>query len=115
MAQALASQIEYSEKYTDAMYEYRHVILPKELVRSLARDEQNKIRLQSDVEWRGVGIQMSRGWEHYAVHKCVLPPASSVALQPPYFCNAVLAVWRVARSTFARPACRSLRFLCPPW
>ena len=72
MAQTLASQIEYSEKYHDAVYEYRHVILPKQLVRSLARDEHEKIKLQSDSEWRSVGIQMSRGWVHYAVHRCVV-------------------------------------------
>lgn len=80
--QALAAQIEYSEKYHDAVYEYRHVVLPKELVGLLARDEHKKIRLQSDAEWRGVGIQMSRGWQHYAVHRCVVEgvPLASVTL-----------------------------------
>jgi len=67
--QSLASRIEYSDKYCDATYEYRHVTLPKELTRELARDENRKIRLQSDPEWRRVGIQMSRGWENYAVHR----------------------------------------------
>ena len=67
----LAGQIEYSDKYHDAHYEYRHVILPKELVKSLKRDKNDKVRPQKDAEWRSVGIQMSRGWENYAVHRSV--------------------------------------------
>ena len=34
---AMASRIEYSEKYMDDKHEYRHVILPKELARSLPK------------------------------------------------------------------------------
>lgn len=33
----MASRIEYSEKYMDDKHEYRHVILPKELARSLPK------------------------------------------------------------------------------
>lgn len=33
----MASRIEYSEKYVDDKHEYRHVILPKELARSLPK------------------------------------------------------------------------------
>ncbi|CAE7285377.1 CKS2 [Symbiodinium sp. KB8] len=60
----MASRIEYSEKYSDGDFEYRHVILPKELAKSMARG-----RLLSEAEWRGIGVQQSRGWEHYAIHK----------------------------------------------
>lgn len=28
-----------------------------------------KGKLLSDAEWRAYGVQQSRGWEHYAVHK----------------------------------------------
>ena len=42
----------------------RHVILPKELLRQLPRN-----RLLSESEWRGVGVQQSRGWVHYALHR----------------------------------------------
>jgi hypothetical protein len=42
----------------------RHVILPKELAKTL-----QKGKLMSDPEWRAVGVQQSRGWEHYAIHK----------------------------------------------
>uniref|UniRef100_A0A7S3VGP8 Cyclin-dependent kinases regulatory subunit n=1 Tax=Chaetoceros debilis TaxID=122233 RepID=A0A7S3VGP8_9STRA len=59
-----ASRIEYSEKYADDDHEYRHVILPKELLRQLPRN-----RLLSESEWRGVGVQQSRGWVHYALHR----------------------------------------------
>jgi cyclin-dependent kinase regulatory subunit CKS1 len=29
----------------------------------------NKSRLMSETEWRALGIQQSRGWEHYANHR----------------------------------------------
>jgi len=57
-------QIEYSEKYQDGKFEYRHVILPKETAKSLPKN-----RTLTDVEWRGLGVQQSRGWEHYACHR----------------------------------------------
>eukprot|EP00613_Pedinella_sp_CCMP2098_P009968 CAMPEP_0171659390 /NCGR_PEP_ID=MMETSP0990-20121206/43570_1 /TAXON_ID=483369 /ORGANISM="non described non described, Strain CCMP2098" /LENGTH=103 /DNA_ID=CAMNT_0012240889 /DNA_START=52 /DNA_END=363 /DNA_ORIENTATION=- len=60
----MTARIEYSEKYMDAMFEYRHVILPKELAKSLP-----KARLLSEQEWRGIGVQQSRGWGHYALHR----------------------------------------------
>jgi cyclin-dependent kinase regulatory subunit CKS1 len=40
------------------------VILPKEIAKNLP-----KSRLLTDEEWRNLGVQQSRGWEHYAVHK----------------------------------------------
>jgi len=42
----------------------RHVILPKELAKMLPKG-----KLLSDAEWRAHGVQQSRGWEHYAIHK----------------------------------------------
>mmetsp|Transcript_54266 Transcript_54266/g.131677 ORF Transcript_54266/g.131677 Transcript_54266/m.131677 type:complete len:103 (+) Transcript_54266:111-419(+) len=59
-----ASRIEYSEKYADDVNEYRHVILPKELAKNLPKN-----RLLSESEWRGIGVQQSRGWVHYAIHR----------------------------------------------
>lgn len=47
----------------DDEFEYRHVILPKALVRYLPTD-----RLADEDEWRGVGIRQSPGWEHYLRH-----------------------------------------------
>jgi|EP00544_Gedaniella_sp_CCMP2646_P011298 cyclin-dependent kinase regulatory subunit CKS1 len=59
-----ASRIEYSEKYADDQNEYRHVILPKELSKTLP-----KSRLLTETEWRQIGVQQSRGWTHYAIHR----------------------------------------------
>ncbi|RWR94797.1 cyclin-dependent kinases regulatory subunit 2 [Cinnamomum micranthum f. kanehirae] len=44
-------QIQYSDKYFDDIYEYRHVVLPPEN------------------EWRAIEVQQSKGWVHYAIHK----------------------------------------------
>ena len=55
-----------AEKYCDEKYEYRHVILPKEIARGLGP---KKGKLLSEGEWRGIGVQQSRGWVHYAIHK----------------------------------------------
>ena len=41
-----------------------HVILPKELAKTL----QPK-RLLAEAEWRALGVQQSRGWAHYAIHR----------------------------------------------
>eukprot|EP01068_Selenidium_serpulae_P013642 Selendium_serpulae@DN5988_c1_g2_i10.p1 len=60
----------YSERYADEVYEYRHVLLPKAMTREaqtiLARRPQP---LLSESEWRGLGVQQSRGWIHYINHK----------------------------------------------
>lgn len=55
--------IQYSERYRDDsnVYEYRHVILPISIYRSIPKG-----RLMSEKEWRSVGIQQSKGWEHYS-------------------------------------------------
>ena len=43
----------------------RHVILPKELAKDLPK------RLLTETEWRGIGVQQSRGWIHYAIHRWI--------------------------------------------
>jgi cyclin-dependent kinase regulatory subunit CKS1 len=53
----------YSHKYTDDKYEYRHVILPKDLAKMLPPN-----KLLSEDEWRALGIQQSYGWIHYLIH-----------------------------------------------
>ncbi|CBI17125.3 hypothetical protein PVL29_008099 [Vitis rotundifolia] len=57
-------QIQYSEKYFDDTYEYRHVVLPPEVAKLLQKN-----RLLSENEWRAIGVQQSRGWVHYAIHR----------------------------------------------
>ena len=56
--------IEYSEKYYDDVYEYRHVLLPRDIYKTMARG-----RLLSEEEWRSLGVQQSRGWSHYEIHR----------------------------------------------
>ena len=43
---------------------HRHVMLPKETAKVLP-----KSRLLSEDEWRNLGVQQSRGWQHYAIHR----------------------------------------------
>nr|CDS28403.1 cyclin dependent kinases regulatory subunit [Hymenolepis microstoma] len=55
--------IQYSDKFYDDVYEYRHVYLPKELATKVPKN-----RLMTEKEWRAIGIQQSLGWVHYAIH-----------------------------------------------
>ena len=55
--------IEYSDKYYDDTYEYRHVLLSKG-----AYTKMPKGRTLNETELRGLGITMSLGWIHYAIH-----------------------------------------------
>ncbi|XP_053985752.1 cyclin-dependent kinases regulatory subunit [Hylaeus anthracinus] len=57
-------EIYYSKKYYDDKYEYRHVVLPKELVKFVS-----STHLLSEQEWRAIGVQQSQGWVHYMIHK----------------------------------------------
>lgn len=59
-----ANGIQYSERYYDDVYEYRHVVLPPEITKKLPKG-----RLMSETEWRSLGVQQSRGWVHYAIHR----------------------------------------------
>ena len=57
-------EIEYSEKYYDDIYEYRHVLLPKAVYKQMPKG-----RLMTESEWRAMGVQQSRGWVHYEIHR----------------------------------------------
>ncbi|KAF2884249.1 hypothetical protein ILUMI_21941 [Ignelater luminosus] len=59
----LCKNIYYSDKYYDDEYEYRHVVLPKELVKLVPQTH-----LMSEQEWRSIGVQQSKGWVHYMTH-----------------------------------------------
>ena len=56
--------IEYSEKYYDDEYEYRHVILPRDIYKKIPKD-----KLLTEIEWRSAGVQQSQGWIHYDIYK----------------------------------------------
>eukprot|EP01084_Bolivina_argentea_P153608 267841_1 len=55
--------IEYSSRYHDDHYEYRHVQIPKQLIHQIPRN-----RLLHEDEWRAIGIVQSRGWENFLMH-----------------------------------------------
>lgn len=66
-------RINYSDRYSDDEYEYRHVILPKPLLKLIPKqffnpDGTGTLRLLTEQEWRGIGITQSLGWQHYEVH-----------------------------------------------
>eukprot|EP00808_Paulinella_micropora_P020457 g32615.t1 len=58
------SEIEYSDKYADDLFEYRHVILPREIAKRLPKP----MRLLTETEWRALGVRQSCGWKHYEIH-----------------------------------------------
>lgn len=64
--------INYSTRYSDDNFEYRHVILPKHMLKVIPRDYFNQntgtLRILLEEEWRGLGITQSLGWEHYETH-----------------------------------------------
>ena len=62
--QKLSKEIYYSDKYSDDEFEYRHVMLPKELSKLVPKDH-----LMTEAEWRSIGVQQSRGWIHYLIHE----------------------------------------------
>ncbi len=43
----------------------RHVVLPSDIAKALPKNG----RLLTELEWRALGVQQSRGWIHYAIHK----------------------------------------------
>jgi cyclin-dependent kinase regulatory subunit CKS1 len=65
--------IHYSSRYSDLEYEYRHVALPKAMLKAIPADYHDKakgtLKLLWEDEWRGLGITQSLGWEHYEVHE----------------------------------------------
>uniref|UniRef100_A0A3B4ZLW7 Cyclin-dependent kinases regulatory subunit n=1 Tax=Stegastes partitus TaxID=144197 RepID=A0A3B4ZLW7_9TELE len=79
-------QIFYSDKYNDDEFEYRHVVLPKELSKLVPTSH-----LMTEDEWRGLGVQQSQGWIHYMIHKP--GQCSCVALSQGDQMNAVKAVF----------------------
>ncbi|KAK9500104.1 hypothetical protein O3M35_001436 [Rhynocoris fuscipes] len=56
-------QIFYSDRYSDARFEYRHVILPHDLAKYVPKNHR-----MTETEWRNLGIQQSTGWVHFMTH-----------------------------------------------
>lgn len=64
--------IHYSPRYSDDANEYRHVMLPKNMLKAIPQDyfnpETGTLRILLEEEWRGLGITQSLGWAHYETH-----------------------------------------------
>eukprot|EP01057_Protomagalhaensia_wolfi_P004487 Protomagalhaensia_wolfi_Nauph_80__4486@NODE_45_length_4272_cov_191_556107_g36_i0_p4_GENE_NODE_45_length_4272_cov_191_556107_g36_i0NODE_45_length_4272_cov_191_556107_g36_i0_p4_ORF_typecomplete_len117_score20_27CKS/PF01111_19/4_8e32_NODE_45_length_4272_cov_191_556107_g36_i038694219 len=63
----------YSEKYNDDAFEYRHVILTRHMAQEvkslLSKRGSDQPELLQEHEWRALGVQQSRGWQHYLFHR----------------------------------------------
>ncbi|KAL8959933.1 MAG: hypothetical protein Q9193_003279 [Seirophora villosa] len=66
-------QIHYSSRYSDNEYEYRHVQLPKDMIKRIPKDyfdpSKGTLKLLWEEEWRGLGITQVRPleiWMHLA-------------------------------------------------
>jgi cyclin-dependent kinase regulatory subunit CKS1 len=80
------------DRYSDDEFEYRHVQLPKQMLKAIPKDyfdpAKGTLKLLWEEEWRGLGITQVRlargstarpdgwwpssqslGWEHYEVHE----------------------------------------------
>ncbi|CEH12741.1 cyclin-dependent kinase regulatory subunit [Ceraceosorus bombacis] len=67
------NRIHYSDHYSDDEWQYRHVIIPKGMLKQLPKEyfdseEPEVLRILKENEWRSIGIQQSMGWVHYEVH-----------------------------------------------
>ncbi|KAK8203929.1 putative cell cycle regulatory protein Cks/Suc1 [Phyllosticta capitalensis] len=60
-------------RYSDSEYEYRHVQLPKQMLKVIPKEyfdgSRGTLKLLWEEEWRALGITQSLGWEHYEVHE----------------------------------------------
>jgi hypothetical protein len=65
--------ISYCCSYSDKEYEYRHVQLPKAMLKAIPKEyfdgSRGTLKLLWEDEWRALGITQSLGWQHYEVHE----------------------------------------------
>ncbi|KAI9805430.1 MAG: transcription factor [Sarcosagium campestre] len=63
----------YSGRYSDNENEFRHVQLPKAMLKAIPKEyfdqSRGTLKLLWEAEWRDLGILQSLGWEHYEVHE----------------------------------------------
>ncbi|KAL4780045.1 regulatory subunit of cyclin-dependent kinase [Aspergillus varians] len=93
--------IHYSARYSDDQFEYRHVQLPKNMLKKIPADyfdsSKGTLKLLWEEEWRALGITQSLGWEHYEVHE----PEPHILLFK--YVSAVMPVTSHAHSPHRRP------------
>jgi len=102
-----ASQIEYSSKYRDAVYEFRQVVLPPVLARRVPR-----ALLLEECRWRELGIQQGHGWEHCEtrqpgatmVFRRRLEVGAAVAMEAEYALKATAKAQKAAEALAAEKA-----------
>lgn len=62
----------YSPRYSDDEYEYRHVALPRDMLKVIPSDyfsDKGTFKILAEEEWRTqLGITQSLGWVHYGCH-----------------------------------------------
>jgi len=62
----------YSPRYSDDDFEYRHVALPRDMLKIIPSDyfsENGTFKILAEEEWRSqLGITQSLGWVHYGCH-----------------------------------------------
>lgn len=62
----------YSPRYSDDEYEYRHVALPRDMLKIIPSDyfsDKGTFKILTEEEWRTqLGITQSLGWVHYGCH-----------------------------------------------
>ena len=77
------------------------MILPKHVAKNAPKG-----RLLAETEWRGLGVQQSRGWVHYAVHRSAAAPRTPLGARAPlhrprarpFLCNRTPSLARRLRS-----------------
>ncbi|TGO21225.1 hypothetical protein BPAE_0232g00070 [Botrytis paeoniae] len=87
---SIAQTLILSYRYSDDQYEYRHVQLPKAMLKVIPKEyhdpQTGTLKLLWEEEWRALGITQSLGWEHYEVHEPephILLFKRSINYQPP--------------------------------
>ncbi|KAK6611977.1 hypothetical protein ACHAPC_000262 [Botrytis cinerea] len=87
---SIAQTLMFSYRYSDDQYEYRHVQLPKAMLKVIPKEyhdpQTGTLKLLWEEEWRALGITQSLGWEHYEVHEPephILLFKRSINYQPP--------------------------------
>ena len=63
----LESEIIYSNKFQDDVFEYCTVIVPFQMLK-IVRPHMWTTLMKSS-EWRSCGINMSKGWQHFEIHR----------------------------------------------
>ena len=85
-----------------------HVILPKHIAKNAPKG-----RLLTETEWRGVGVQQSRGWVHYAIHRCQPPARPAIHRLPCRMRHLVACSEPATAPATARPEPHILLFRRP--